>query len=186
MGLLGSTRTFYLPSPDLAAAAEDVMRHFKEQDYDVAGEETLDRGWHISVKKGNIFQALGGLSTALKIDLQQDGSAVTAKTSVGMFGTQALPTAITVLVYHPLVLAQVWGLVRQHRLDEEALACVERSLVKQTRTGAAGGARSAADGRGRATVHEVRRRCCTNCGATLDQALRFCPECGTSVGVEPS
>ena len=183
MGLLSSTRYFSVKDVGLAPVAQDVMAYFREQGYRVAGEETLSRGWHISLQKGNVFKMIAGLTTALKIDLERSGDVVSAKTSVGIFGMQAIPTAITVLVYHPLLLAQLWGLVQQYKLDEEALNCVERTLMAHSGAGAAGsaGAAGAAGGPWRTTVQEVKRRFCTNCGARLEPSIKFCPECGTKV-----
>jgi hypothetical protein len=148
MGLLSTTRSFPLPEKpvDLSLVAQDVMAHFREQGYRVAGEERLGGGWHVSLAKGNVFASLAGLSTALKVDITRDPDAITAKTSIGIFGQQALPAAVSMLVYQPLVLAQVWGIVQQYRLDDEALRAVERSLA--TRGGAAPAAGPTATARG--------------------------------------
>jgi hypothetical protein len=55
------------------------------------------------------------------------------------------------LVYQPLVLAQVWGVVQQYRLDDEALRAVERSLVTRGGAAPAADATATATGRGSAS-----------------------------------
>jgi hypothetical protein len=142
MGLLSTTRSFPRPEKpvDLSLVAQDVMAHFREQGYRVAGEERLSGGWHVSLAKGNVFASLAGLSTALKVDITREADTITAKTSIGIFGQQALPAAVSMLVYQPLVLAQVWGVVQQYRLDDEALRAVERSLVARGGAAPADGA----------------------------------------------
>ena len=39
---------------------------------------------------------------------------------VGVFGKQALPTAISTLVFWPVLIPQIYGLVQQNELDKEA------------------------------------------------------------------
>jgi hypothetical protein len=47
---------------------------------------------------------------------------------VGIFGQQAIPTAITLLVFWPVIIAQVWNMAQESNLDEEALGVAEESL----------------------------------------------------------
>ena len=178
MGLLSSTRFFPVQDVDLERLAQDVMAHFRADGYRVAGERTLAGAWHISLSKGNIFKMIAGMSTALKLDLERSPGGVTAKTSVGLFGQQAVPTALSLVVYPPLVLAQVWGLVQQHKLDEAALMCVEQRLYASTAKSATSGARTATV---QATIHEVTLRFCPKCGRRLESELRFCTTCGAPV-----
>jgi hypothetical protein len=41
---------------------------------------------------------------------------------------QAVPTAITLLVFWPVIIAQVWNMAQEAKLDEEALGVAEESL----------------------------------------------------------
>ncbi|HSK86676.1 MAG TPA: hypothetical protein VK902_25210, partial [Rubrobacter sp.] len=45
-----------------------------------------------------------------------------------IFGQQAVPTAITLLVFWPVIIAQVWNMAQEAKLDEEALRVAEESL----------------------------------------------------------
>jgi len=47
---------------------------------------------------------------------------------VGIFGQQAIPTAITLLVFWPVIIAQVWNMAKEADLDDEALDVAEESL----------------------------------------------------------
>ncbi len=68
------------------------------------------------------------MKTALnvKIEPATDGTKVDA--GVGIFGQQAIPTAITLLIFWPVVIAQVWNMAQEAKLDEEALDVTEKSL----------------------------------------------------------
>ena len=47
---------------------------------------------------------------------------------VSVVKQQLVPTLITMFVFAPVVISQVWGMVQQSKLDEKALAIVEREL----------------------------------------------------------
>ncbi len=129
MGTFNSSRTFPLVVEDLAPVAQDVMQHFEQQGYDVAGEPIPTGGWNVSIRKGNLFKAVLGTKTALNIEIEPASNGTSAKAGIGIFGQQAIPTLITMLVFWPLLLTQLWGIAQQQKLDEEALATVERSLI---------------------------------------------------------
>jgi uncharacterized membrane protein YqaE (UPF0057 family) len=70
------------------------------------------------VKKGNLFKAVLGLQTALKVKISNIAPHVCVTTNVGIFGQQAIPTILTVCVWWPFVITQIWGLIKQHKLDQ--------------------------------------------------------------------
>jgi hypothetical protein len=57
------------------------------------------------------------------------GNGTMAEAGIGVFGAQAIPTTITLLVFWPLLFVQIWGLAQNSGLDEEAMSAVERSLA---------------------------------------------------------
>ncbi|GAB6067600.1 hypothetical protein JCM13664_09180 [Methylothermus subterraneus] len=128
MGMFESTRFVPVALQDLTPVATEVMAHFRQQGYEVIGQKTASGGWEISLTKGGVFKSLLGLKTALKIYLEPSASLTLVRTKVGLFGTQALPTTIAFLAFWPVLIPQVWGLVRQSKLDQEAIDCVEASL----------------------------------------------------------
>lgn len=113
---------------DLGPVGEDVMRHFGLEGYNVSGTRLASGGWHISMHKGDWFKAILGLKTALNLTIERVSGGTRVKASVGIFELQALPTIITIFVFAPVVLGQIWGIVQQNQLDEEAVRYVEDRL----------------------------------------------------------
>src|ERR687897_28723 len=69
-----------------------------------------------------------GMKTALNIRIEPVANGTTVEAGVGIFGQQAIPTAITLLVFWPVIIAQVWNMAQEAKLDEEALRVAEESL----------------------------------------------------------
>jgi hypothetical protein len=104
------------------------MRHFEQQDFEVTETPIRTGGVQVSIRKGGIFKAIIGLKTALNVRIEPVANGTRVEAGVGIFGQQAIPTAITLLVFWPVVIAQVWNMVQQAKLDEEALGVAEQSL----------------------------------------------------------
>ena len=128
MGTFNSSRTVPHVVEDLAPVAQDVMRHFESQDYEVTETPIPTGGVQVSIRRGGIFKAIIGLKTALNIKIVPEANGTRVEAGVGIFGQQAVPTAITLLVFWPVVIAQVWNMAQEARLDEEALGVAEESL----------------------------------------------------------
>src|ERR687898_900695 len=128
MGTFNSSRTVPYIVEDLAPVAQDVMGHFEQQDFEVTETHIPTGGVQVSIRRGGTFKAIIGLRTALntKIEPVANGSRVEA--GVGIFGQQAIPTAITLLVFWPVLVAQVWNMAQEANLDEEAIRVAEESL----------------------------------------------------------
>ncbi len=128
MGTLSSSRTVPYVVEDLAPVAQDVMRHFESQDYEVTEADIPAGGVQVSIRKGGTFKAIIGLRSALNIKIEPQANGTRVQAGVGIFGQQALPTAITLLVFWPVVVAQVWNMAQEAKLDKEALEVAEESL----------------------------------------------------------
>ena len=128
MGTFSSSRTVPYVVEDLSPVAQDVMRHFAQQDYDVTTAGIPTGGVQVSIRKGGTFKAIIGLRSALNIKIEPQANGTRVQAGVGIFGQQALPTAITLLVFWPVVVAQVWNMAQESKLDEEALGVAEESL----------------------------------------------------------
>jgi hypothetical protein len=165
--------------PDLSPVAEDVMSYFRRQGFDVTGTKEV-QGWHISITKGAVFKAVLGMRTALNIELQPDEDGTMVKAGVGIFGRQVVPILVARFVFWPVWLTQIWGLVQQARLDDEALDYAERRLrtratrITPAEPTPAGAAADPAAGE----PAPGGRRFCTACGALLPEEARFCSRCG--------
>lgn len=77
----------------------------------VDGIKLLSEDWNISIKKGDLFKAVLGLQTALKIRISLAVPHVYVKAGVGIFGQQIIPTVLTVCVWWPFTIPQIWGMI---------------------------------------------------------------------------
>jgi hypothetical protein len=128
MGTFNSSNTVPYVVEDLAPVAQDVMRHFEQQDYEVTETPIPAGGVQVSIRRGGIFKAIIGLKTALNVRIEPVANGTKVEAGVGIFGQQAIPTAVTLLVFWPVILAQVWNMAQEAKLDEEALGVAEQSL----------------------------------------------------------
>lgn len=125
MGLFKSTQLFY----DVSAYADDVasslMSTLRYSGYEVDGVKLPSGEWDISVKKGNLFKAVLGLQTALKILISPANPHVYVKAGVGIFGQQAIPAILTLCVWWPFAIPQIWGVVKQVKLDNMVMEHIQ-------------------------------------------------------------
>jgi acyl carrier protein phosphodiesterase len=128
MGTFNSSKTFAYHVDDLAPVAKDVMDHFEAQDFEVTETDIPTGGVQVSIRKGGTFKAIIGMKSALNIKIEPVANGTTVDAGVGIFGQQAIPTAITLLVFWPVLIAQVWNMAHESKLDEEALDVAEESL----------------------------------------------------------
>jgi hypothetical protein len=128
MGTFNSSKTFPYFVEDVAPVAQDVMDHFEQQDYEVTETNIPTGGVQVSIRRGGTFKAIIGLKSALNIKIEPVANGTTVDAGVGIFGQQAIPTAITLLVFWPVLVAQVWNMAQESNLDDEALRVAEESL----------------------------------------------------------
>jgi len=128
MGTFNSSKTVPYVVEDLAPVAQDVMGHFESQDYEVTEAHIPTGGVQVSIRRGGTFKAIIGMKTALNIKIVPEANGTRVEAGVGIFGQQAIPTAITLLVFWPVLVAQVWNMAQESKLDEEALGVAEESL----------------------------------------------------------
>lgn len=140
MGTFSSSRTVPYHVEDLSVVAQDVMRHFEQQDFEVSETHIPAGGVQVSIRKGGTFKAIIGLRSALNIRIEPVANGTKLEAGVGIFGQQAIPTAITLLVFWPVVVAQVWNMAQESKLDEEALGVAEESLKAHSSEASSGAA----------------------------------------------
>ena len=149
--------------------AESIRKDFEIDGFEVNIDTLMSGGRDISVTKGNLFRAVLGMRSALKITLTPQTDGVLFDANVGIFGQQAIPTVITMLFFWPVLITQIWGLVEQSSLDDRALAAAERVIGNGSSATASSFASSGT------------KQFCTNCGASISSEAKFCPECGTKL-----
>jgi hypothetical protein len=128
MGTFNSSKSVPYVVEDLAPVAQEVMRHFEDRDYEVTEAHIPTGGVQVSIRRGGTFKAIIGMKTALNIRIEPESNGTRVEAGVGIFGQQAIPTAITLLVFWPVIIAQVWNMAQEANLDEEALRVAEESL----------------------------------------------------------
>lgn len=139
--------------------AEAIRRDFSDDGFEVHVDSLMSGGRDISITKGNLFKAVLGMRSALKISLTPRQSGVFFDANVGIYGQQAIPTVISMLFFWPVLITQIWGLVQQSSLDDRALEVAEKFILQEKAT-------------------NETTKFCTNCGARIVLSSNFCPSCG--------
>ena len=130
MGAFSTKKTLYGATAKIPQVAEKIRQAFVSEGYEVRVEEPAT-GEKIYISKGGLFKAALGLRTALEITMKPDKAGnITFEAGISVVKQQLVPTLITMFVFSPVVIAQVWGMVKQSKLDEKALAIAERVLYK--------------------------------------------------------
>ena len=137
--------------PDMARMLEIELR---QEGYETRSDTLLGGDIIVSLSKGGLFKAVVGMKTALKVELRAEDGNVLAKTSVGIWGHQIVPTVIMLLWFWPIIITQIWGLVQQSRLDTHVMEILAEEAKRDI------------------GVVDV---------TSDDQAAHFCSECGKPV-----
>lgn len=156
MGLKSTKREFPARLDDLSGVISHFTEHFEKKDFTVK-TENIAGGVFISLTKGGIFKAVAGMKTGLNITLTQKPEAIEAAMEVGIFGKQAVATAITLLIAWPVIIPQIIGLIQQNKLDEEAYQVIEEG------------------------IRSCERMFCQYCGASVSSESIFCANCGKKI-----
>ena len=151
--------------PDMARTLEIELR---KDGYDTRNDMLLGGDVIVSVTKGGLFKSVIGMKTALKVELRAEYGNVFAKTSVGIWGQQIVPTVIMLLWFWPVLITQIWGLVQQSRLDTRVMKILAK--VVENKPEAVGATSCEADSPA---------RFCSECGKPITG--NFCANCGAKV-----
>ena len=171
MPLFESSRFIPLRMDDFSPVASDVMEHFRAKGYEAVGNQLLNGAWHISLGKGNMFKAVLGMKSALNIDIQPSSTGTLITAGVGIFGQQAIPAVISMFFFWPVLIPQIWGIVQQSKLDDEAVTLIEQRLAAHAGAAVVSGAASAQS----AQLGQF----CVACGKAIPADAKFCSHCGT-------
>ena len=126
-----SSRVYFYDSRLIPAAADEVAAILESEGYLVKKENLLTGDVDISLSKGGIFKAVLGMKTALKISVRKENGNIRIEAKVGIFGQQIIPTVISMLYFWPILLTQVWGLIKQSKLDDHVLELFEKAFEKK-------------------------------------------------------
>ena len=160
-------------SSQINAIAEAIESDFVRDGFEVKVDTLMSGGKDISITKGNLFKAVLGMRSALKVTLIPQTDGVLFDANVGIYGQQAIPTVITMLFFWPVLITQIWGLVEQSSLDDRALALAEQAIARR--------GTSSASASSFTSSFAGSPKFCTNCGTKTDGTSKFCPECGAKL-----
>ena len=163
MGTFNTKKLIYGDPSLIPAIASRIEETFVADGYTVQSQILMSGSADISIAKGGVFKAVLGMRTALKITLKPENNAIFFNAGVGIFGRQIIPTLIMWYFAWPVLLAQIWGLVQQSKLDDKALAIAEQTVADSSLPESPSGASS---------------QFCISCGHRLAHTANFCPHCG--------
>ncbi|MBP5541587.1 MAG: zinc ribbon domain-containing protein [Bacteroidales bacterium] len=148
--------------------ADRIVQQFQLEGFTAKCDSYSGDVYDISLAKGGAFKAIMGMKSALKVTMSPENGGINFKAGVGIFGQQAIPSAITLLVFWPVIITQVWGLVQQSKLDDKALAIAEQVIDENI---------SAASFYQTPATSSF----CPNCGSKVTINANFCPNCGNNL-----
>lgn len=180
MSAFSSTRYFAVNPEHIPELAYDLVKHFQDEEYEVQKEDIIGGGAFISVTKGGLFKSAIGMKLALKIFLSNSGNGVKLEAGVGVFGQQVVPSALALFLFWPVILTQVWGIIKQSKLDDQAVEVVERSITQRD-LGDNNLPVASTSTPISSTIPDTRVKgaFCTECGSRAKG--KFCAECGTKL-----
>lgn len=148
--------------------ADRIVNNFQMQGFTAKSDSYAGGVNDISLSKGNVFKAVLGMKSALKVTLTPNGNSIHIKAGVGIFGQQAIPTAITMFAFWPVLIPQIWGMVQQAKLDDKAIAIAELVIAENASP-------SYTQSSTTASIF------CPNCGNKINGNVNFCPNCGNKI-----
>lgn len=168
-----NTKSILDGSPSLIPEmADNICEVFQSEGYEIRRDDLISGGADISITKGGFFKALLGMKTALKITLMPQENSIAFEAGVGIFGQQAIPSIISMFFYWPVLLTQLWGLIRQSHLEDKALR-IAQSVIDSH------GSQESPSALTTPPPAPGAKRFCTHCGTLLPDNAHFCSNCGS-------
>lgn len=129
MGIFNSSKVLYGNSDLISTIAHEIECAFRLDGYDV-DSVISSNGWReVTITKGGLFKRCLGMKTAMKVILYN----IKFKTEPGIFGNQVIPVILVASGLWIVLIPQIWGLIRQSKLDDRALEIAERIVYASKR-----------------------------------------------------
>lgn len=133
MGPFKSKKVIYGNPSRIPYIAEEIRKSFTADKYEVRIVDP-SLGNEIYITKGGMFKAALGLRSAMKVSMKPSrDSYIDFEASISIVKQQLIPTLITVCMFSPVVIAQIWGIIRQSKLDEKALEVAENIIYRNNK-----------------------------------------------------
>lgn len=154
MAIFHSSKLIAATESAIPAMEQNIVNYFTGEGYECSSTPLCGGGRQVSVTKGGVFKATLGLRTSLNIKLMPQNGGVLVD-AVGIFGQQVIPTMITLFVAWPVLLTQIWGLIKQSKIDDTAINLAEQATTTKQK--------------------------CPHCGASMISGTSFCTICGSKL-----
>lgn len=128
MGTFKSTKTFFASPEIIPAIVKDITGTFTNEGYQVQAQDLISGGYDISITKGNMFKAVLGMKTALKVHIYPANEQIRVDAGVGIFGQQAVPTLISMFLFWPVLITQISGMIAQAKMDDKVMMIAADTL----------------------------------------------------------
>jgi hypothetical protein len=130
MGAFTTKKTLYGNASQIPVIAEQIRQAFAADGYEVRIDKPA-KCQEMYITKGGFIKAALGLRSALKITMKPSRNGnIDFEAGVSIFKQQFVPTVITMCFFSPVVIAQIWGMIKQLKLDEKAVAIAEQALYQ--------------------------------------------------------
>lgn len=165
MGVFKKSKLLHGNPSLIPLIGEKIAENFKNDGYETTVIDLIAGGKEVSITKGGMFKAIIGMKTALKIKLVPKDNRIQFDAGVGIFGLQAIPTAITLFVTWPVIATQILGLIQQSKLDNKALDIAEREIYNASND----------------NYLQEQHVYCPHDGKRIPADSEYCPYCGTKI-----
>ena len=169
MATFNTKKTLYGSPSLIPTIAKSIQEDFQNDGFEVVMDALSSGGYDISITKGGFFKAVLGMKTALKVTLLPQGNNISFEAGVGILGQQVIPTIISMLFFWPVLITQIWGMIKQSKLDDKALTIAENIVYADSRNYSTGYSNSQSS------------KFCTKCGAQNSASANFCSGCGKAL-----
>ena len=165
MGIFKSKRLFDAPISFIEYIKDDIEKEMRFEEYKVQSQKLASGGYDISIAKGNLIKSVLGLKTGLKLQINPLGNSISVEAGIGIFGQQVIPTAIMLFIFWPVIITQIWGIVKQQKLDDRIIEIANNCILRHL-AASASNAKSEDD------------KFCPKCGKRCGVNAHFCVDCG--------
>lgn len=161
MGTFTSSKTFIAGQEFIPHACRKIKEVFEADGFEYAVKSESYDKTVITVTKGNLVKQVVGLKQGLEISFSHSGGEILAEAKGTVIKDQAIASAISLIVYWPVAVAQIIGLIGQSKLDEKAIEVVEGAYSEFN--------------------NSEKPVFCTHCGHQVNGVNGKCPNCGNAL-----
>lgn len=160
MSTFTTSKTFKVSPSFIPYAVNALKDVFEAKGFDFEKKPGTANKTIIEVTKGNLVKQVVGLKQGLEITFEQDGCDIIVTAKGIVVKNQLVATTLTLLAWWVIIIPQIIGLIKQSKLDKEAIAVIENAY---------------------ASYESESPTFCTHCGAKVSAGTTICPHCGRAL-----